>query len=33
MISIQNLSIHFTGQDLFTDINFLIREKDRIGLV
>ena len=33
MISIQNLSIHFTGHDLFTDINFLIREKDRIGLV
>ena len=33
MISIQNLSMHFTGQDLFTDINFLIREKDRIGLV
>lgn len=33
MISIQNLSIHFTGQDLFTGINFMIREKDRIGLV
>ncbi|MCR5036332.1 MAG: ATP-binding cassette domain-containing protein [Bacteroidales bacterium] len=33
MISIQNLSIHFTGQDLFTEINFMIREKDRIGLV
>ena len=33
MISIQNLSIHFTSQDLFTDINFMIREKDRIGLV
>lgn len=33
MISIQNLSMHFTGQDVFTDINFLIREKDRIGLV
>ena len=33
MISIQNLSMHFTGQDLFTDINFLIREKERIGLV
>lgn len=33
MISIQNLSIHFTGRDLFTDINFMIREKDRIGLV
>ncbi len=33
MISIQNLSIHFTGRDLFSDINFMIREKDRIGLV
>lgn len=33
MISIQNLSMHFTGEDLFTDINFMIREKDRIGLV
>ena len=33
MISIQNLSMHFTGEDLFTNINFLIREKDRIGLV
>ena len=33
MISVQNLSMHFTGNDLFTDISFLIREKDRIGLV
>ena len=33
MISVQNLSMHFTGEDLFTDISFLIREKDRIGLV
>jgi ATPase components of ABC transporters with duplicated ATPase domains len=33
MISIQNLSMHFTGEDLFTNITFLIREKDRIGLV
>ncbi len=33
MISVQNLSMHFTGSDLFTDISFLIREKDRIGLV
>lgn len=33
MISIQNLSMHFTGDDLFTDISFMIREKDRIGLV
>ena len=33
MVSIQNLSMHFTGDDLFTNITFLIREKDRIGLV
>lgn len=33
MISVQQLSMHFTGDDLFTNINFLIREKDRIGLV
>ena len=33
MISIQNLSMQFTGDDLFSDINFMIREKDRIGLV
>ena len=33
MVSIQNLSMQFTGEDLFTDINFMIREKDRIGLV
>ena len=33
MISIQNLSMQFTGEDLFTDISFMIREKDRIGLV
>ena len=33
MISVQNLSMQFTGEDLFTDINFMIREKDRIGLV
>ncbi len=33
MVSIQNLSMHFTGEDLFSGISFLIREKDRIGLV
>ena len=33
MISVQNLSMQFTGEELFTDINFMIREKDRIGLV
>ena len=33
MVSIQNLSMQFTGENLFTDISFMIREKDRIGLV
>ena len=33
MISVQNLSMQFTGEDLFSDISFMIREKDRIGLV
>jgi ATP-binding cassette, subfamily F, member 3 len=33
MYSIQNLSIHFTGEDLFRDISFLIQPRDRIGLV
>lgn len=33
MYSIQNLSIHFTGEDLFKDISFLILPRDRIGLV
>ena len=33
MVSVQNVTMHFTGEDLFTGISFLIREKDRIGLV
>jgi len=33
MYSIQNLSIHFTGEDLFREISFLINPRDRIGLV
>jgi len=33
MISINNLSIHFTGTDLFSNASFLINKKDRIGLV
>ena len=32
MISINNLSIHFTGTDLFDDVSFVIADKDRIGL-
>jgi len=33
MISINNLSVHFTGTDLFSDVSFLVNDKDRIGLV
>jgi len=33
MISINNLSIHFTGTDLFSNASFQIVSKDRIGLV
>lgn len=33
MYSIQNLTIHFTGENLFEDVSFLIQPKDRIGLV
>ncbi|MBP7496362.1 MAG: ABC-F family ATP-binding cassette domain-containing protein [Bacteroidales bacterium] len=33
MLSINNLSISFSGIPLFNDISFIINEKDRIGLV
>jgi ATP-binding cassette subfamily F protein 3 len=33
MISINNLSIHFTGTDLFSNASFQVNDKDRIGLV
>lgn len=33
MYSINNLSIHFTGEDIFSGITFLINERDKIGLV
>ncbi len=33
MISINKLSIHFTGTDLFNDVSFIVNDKDRIGLV
>ncbi len=32
MYSISNLTIRFSGVDLFTSISFLINEKDRVGL-
>jgi ATP-binding cassette, subfamily F, member 3 len=33
MISVNNLSIHFTGTFLFEDVSFVVADKDRIGLV
>ncbi|MBK7174598.1 MAG: ABC-F family ATP-binding cassette domain-containing protein [Bacteroidales bacterium] len=33
MISINNLSVHFTGDYLFENVSFLINDRDRIGLV
>lgn len=33
MISINNLSVQFSGETLFDDISFIINKKDRIGLV
>ena len=33
MISVSNLSVHFTGDYLFDNVSFLIGDRDRIGLV
>lgn len=33
MISVSNLSVHFTGTYLFENVSFLINDRDRIGLV
>ncbi len=33
MISINQISIHFTGEDLFSDVSFIIADRDRMGLV
>jgi ATP-binding cassette, subfamily F, member 3 len=33
MISINNLSIHFTGTSLFDDVSFVVADRDRVGLV
>ncbi len=33
MISLNNISVSFSGKDLFLDISFIINPKDRIGLV
>ena len=32
MISINRLSIHFTGTDLFSNVSFMVNDRDRIGL-
>ncbi len=33
MISLSNISVHFTGADLFSNVSFNINDRDRIGLV
>jgi len=33
MISVNQLSVHFTGEYLFDDISFIVNDRDRIGLV
>jgi ATP-binding cassette subfamily F protein 3 len=33
MISVNGLSIHFTGEYIFDDVSFKINDRDRIGLV
>ncbi|MBW6492314.1 MAG: ABC-F family ATP-binding cassette domain-containing protein [Lentimicrobium sp.] len=33
MLSVNNLSVYFTGKYLFNEVSFLITERDRIGLV
>ena len=33
MISISNISVHFTGDYLFENVSFLVNDRDRIGLV
>lgn len=33
MISVDNLTVSFSGSDLFSDVSFLINPRDRIGLV
>jgi len=33
LVSINNISVHFTGEYIFKDVTFLINDRDRIGLV
>ncbi|MBN1337678.1 MAG: ATP-binding cassette domain-containing protein [Bacteroidales bacterium] len=32
MVSVNNLSMHFTGTDLFTDVTFQLNDRDKVGL-
>ena len=32
MVSVNNLSLYFGGQDIFKDISFMVNKGDRIGL-
>ncbi len=33
LVSINNISVHFTGTYIFNDVSFLVNNRDRIGLV
>jgi len=33
MVSVSNLSVHFSGEPLFDHVSFIVNDKDRIGLV
>ena len=33
MISVNNISLYFGGQNLFNDVSFMINKGDKIGLV
>jgi ATP-binding cassette subfamily F protein 3 len=33
MISVNNLSLYFGGQDVFKNISFMVNKGDKIGLV
>ena len=32
MVSVNNLSLYFGGQDIFKNISFMVNKGDRIGL-
>ncbi|HNX06605.1 MAG TPA: ATP-binding cassette domain-containing protein, partial [Bacteroidales bacterium] len=33
MISVNQISVHFTGEYLFDNVSFIVNDRDRIGLV